>query len=597
MTEAEWGPGAREVSGSGGHPVPRSAPTPPSAPLESPAAPAPSGWATPGDVPGAAVAPAVPPSGTPWRRLRRAVNRDELSTVERLRDGQAALRDRLAGWVVTLTITALAFVIRLVNLGYPNKLVFDETYYPKDAWTLWRFGYETQWPDAKTANDQITAGDVDIYSTSAEFVVHPPVGKWLIGAGEQLFGMNSFGWRFAALVFGTLLVFVTIRLARRLSRSTLVGGIAGVLLTLDGLAFVMSRIGLLDIFQAVFLVGAVSCVVADRDFYRGALADHLDRLGQPDFGGRFGPVVWWRPWRLAAGVLFGLAIGTKWNSLFLLASMGILSVLWDVGARRLAGADHRSWQALLIDGIPAFVKLVVVSAVVYVATWAGWLLNPGGYGRDWGQNHPDHPWTVHLGEMWASFLNYHKDIYEFHTGQYIRDQVHSYDAHPIGWLVMARPIGIDAVNDIQPGVDGCWASGDDTCIRVISGMGTPVLWWMAFLALIVGLIWWIAGRDWRFGVPIVAAASTYLPWFASADRPVFFFYAICIIPFTVTVLAMVFGLILGPADGPGRRRGATIVGVAVALVALNFAFIYPVLTDQLLLKGEWLARMWLRSWI
>ena len=91
--------------------------------------------------------------------------------------------------------------------------------------------------------------------------------------------------------------------------------------------------------------------------------------------------------------------------------------------------------------------------------------------------------------------------------------------------------------------------------------------------------------------------STYLPWFPNADRPVFFFYAICIIPFTVTILAMVFGLILGPADGPNRRRGAMVVGVAVALVALNFAYIYPVLTDQLMLYKDWLARMWLRSWI
>ncbi len=499
--------------------------------------------------------------------------------------------------MVTLAITAIAFAIRIVNLGYPNKLVFDETYYPKDAWTLWKFGYEGTWPESKIADPQIAAGTVDIFSNAAEFVVHPPVGKWLIGIGEQLFGMNSFGWRFSSLVFGTLLVLITIRFARRLSRSTLVGAIAGILLTFDGLAFVMSRIALLDIFQAFFLVAAVSCVVADRDWFRAKLADHLESVGEFDLGGRFGPILWWRPWRVAAGLLFGLAMGTKWNSIFVLAAMGVLSVVWDVGARRLAGADWRAWQALLIDGIPAFIKLVVVSGIVYVASWWGWLSTTGGYDRDWGKNHPDSAWTKFLGEMWASFLKYHQDIYNFHTGDYIAGVIHPYNAHPIGWLVMARPIDIDAVNDIKPGVDGCWATGDDTCIRVISGMGTPVLWWMAFIALFAGLIWWIAGRDWRFGVPIIAAMSTYLPWFTAGTRPVFFFYAICIVPFTVTILAMAFGLILGPANGPNRRRGAIIVGVAIALVVMNFGYIYPVLTDQLLLYKEWLARMWLRSWI
>lgn len=531
----------------------------------------------------------------PLPRLRRSVEQPQLTTIQRLRDGQEHLRDELSSWLITLAITALAFVLRFVNLGYPKNLVFDETYYAKDGWTLWKYGFEKQWPDK--INDKVVAGQTDIYLNQPEFVVHPPLGKWLIGLGEQWFGMNSFGWRFLPLIFGTLLVLITIRMARRLSRSTLVGAIAGLLLTFDGLAFVMSRIALLDIFQAFFLVAAVTAVIADRDYYRGWLADQLEARGIPDFGGRFGPVLWWRPWRLVAGVLFGLAMGCKWNSIFVLASIGVLGVFWDIGARRLAGSDWRAWWATLIDGGLAFAKLVIVGGIVYVLTWWGWLTTSGGWDRDWASKHPDDPLAIHLGSMWGSFVRFHIDIYNFHTGDYIRKQTHPYDAHPIGWLVMARPIGIDAVNGIQPGVDGCTATGEETCLRVISAMGTPVLWWMAFIALLAAFIWWIAGRDWRFGVPIIAAMSTYLMWFPNADRPVFFFYAICIIPFTVTLLAMMLGLILGPANGPHRRRGAIIVGVAVALVALNFAYIYPVLTDQLMLYRDWLSRMWLRSWI
>jgi dolichyl-phosphate-mannose-protein mannosyltransferase len=535
---------------------------------------------------------------SPLARIRSSAHAERLTTIERLRDGQAALSDRWRGWIVAISIAAIAFAIRFVNLGYPNTLMFDETYYAKDAWTLWKFGYEREWPDREIVDPKIAAGDVDLYTNSAAFVAHPPVGKWLIGFGEQIFGMNSFGWRIMPLVFGTLLVLMTVRMARRLSRSTLIGAIAGLLLTLDGLAFVMSRIALLDIFQAFFLVAGVAAVVADRDYFRGKLADTLQARGIPDFGGRFGPLVWWRPWRTVAGVMFGLAIGVKWNSVFVLAAIGLLSVIWDVGARRLAGTDFRSLLALIVDGIPAFIRMVVVAALVYVASWWGWLSTTGGHGRDWGLNHPDHPWVKGLGEMWASFLQYHLEIYNFHNSDYMRNEAtHAYDAHPSGWLLMVRPTGIDAVNSIQPGMDGCTAAVEHTCIRVISAMGTPVLWWMAFIALIVAFVWWIGGRDWRFGVPIIAAMSTYLFWFPNADRPVFFFYAICIIPFTVTLLAMVLGLILGPKNGPNRRRGAIIVGVAIALVAANFAYIYPVLTDQLLLYEQWSARMWLRSWI
>lgn len=365
------------------------------------------------------VRPAWAPTPATRGQWQPPTGRDDLSTVERLRDGR--MTDAATGWFVTLSITLLAFLIRLQNLAYPNKLIFDETYYAKDAWSLLHFGYERNWPD--NANDQIVAGNTNVWQDTAEFVVHPPLGKWLIAAGQWVFGMNSFGWRIMACVFGALLIFATIRLARRLSRSTLIGGIAGLLLTLDGLAFVMSRTALLDIFQAVFLVAAVGCCVADRDWYRHRLADALDRLGRRDFAGEFGPVIWWRPWRFAAGVMFGAALACKWNSVFVLAVFGVLSVLWDVGARRLAGANWRSWLAVLIDGIPAFVRMVVGRRGV-PGDLIPWLLGTGGYDRSWGNDNPDHPWVKAFGEGFASLLWFHKEIYEFHTGDYINKATH-----------------------------------------------------------------------------------------------------------------------------------------------------------------------------
>ena len=40
-----------------------------------------------------------------------------------------------------------------------------------------------------------------------------------------------------------------------------------------------------------------------------------------------------------------------------------------------------------------------------------------------------------------------------------------------------------------------------------------------------------------------------------------------------------------------------VVGVFVAVVIANFAYLYPVLTDELLPYPRWLTRMWFRSWI
>ncbi len=541
-------------------------------------------------------------------------------TVDRLRPRMPA--DRLGGWVFTGLVTVIAFAIRIVHLGRPGHLVFDETYYAKDAYSLITSGYERAWP--KHANHAVAAGHPDVMKHAPEFIVHPPLGKWLIGAGEQLFGMNSFGWRIASVVFGSLAILVVIRLVRRVSRSTLIGCTAGVLLSVDGLEFVMSRIALLDIFLMFFMVAGVACLAADRDWFRSRLADHLEATGQPDLGYSFGPVVWLRPWRLAAGVLFGLAVASKWNAVYAIAAFALLSLAWDIGARKLAGAGRRSAWGLLRDGIPSFVMLVILPAILYVASWVNWFATSGGWDRQWGVQHPGAGTVKFLGAPFASFLKYQSDILGFHTGSYIDSQTHPYNANPGGWLILARTTGIDATNNIKPGTHGCPAGGEQ-CIRVITALGTPVLWWGALAALVIALILWVGGRDWRFGIPIVGVLCNWLPWFGFTARPQFLFYAITIIPFSVMAVALCLGLLIGrrpvpatantvsataeqavrgPGDDsarrPGRRRriaGTTGAGVFVALVIADFGYLYPVFTDQLMHYSSCLSRMWLSGWI
>ena len=113
------------------------------------------------------------------------------------------------------------------------------------------------------------------------------------------------------------------------------------LITFDGLAFTMSRIALLDIFQATFVLAAVAALVADRDWFRLRLADYLRRNNLDSLDGDYGPLVLFRPGRLVAGLMFGAACAVKWNSVYVMAVFGILIVAWDIGARRLAGAGKR----------------------------------------------------------------------------------------------------------------------------------------------------------------------------------------------------------------------------------------------------------------
>jgi dolichyl-phosphate-mannose--protein O-mannosyl transferase len=542
----------------------------------------------------------------------------KLTVVERLREGPP--QDRLVGWLVTFAVVALGFGLRFVGIANPPDIIFDETFYAKDAYSYLVYGYEKEWVSGANEivsygvyyvaqeNDPATVArycpagtygcDWNGMLESAEYIVHPPVGKWCIAFGIWLFGFNSFGWRFGSLVAGTLTILATTRLARRLSRSTLIGGLAGFLVAIEGLSFVMSRTALLDTFQTTFLVFAVAAVVADRDFFRHRLADRIQARGTPDLAGKSGGFVF-RPWLLVAGVMFGLAIATKWNSMYVLAVFGLLTVAWSISARRLAGARRRRWWALTLDGVPAFISMVVICIPIYIASWWGWLTNPGGYYRDWGEHHPDDTVVKLFGEAIGSLWHYTVENYNFHTGEGMAHATHVYSSNPFGWLILARPIGFDAINGILPGLRGCPADGGENCVAVISATSTPLLWWSATIALAAGLVWWIAGADWRFGVTVLGVTSIWVPWlFQIGGRPLYFFYATPMAPFLCIGLALALGVILGPRDA-GRRRfwGAVIAGTLVALYTLNFAFVYPILTDGVLLHSHWVWRMWFPGWI
>jgi len=51
------------------------------------------------------------------------------------------------------------------------------------------------------------------------------------------------------------------------------------------------------------------------------------------------------------------------------------------------------------------------------------------------------------------------------------------------------------------------------------------------------------------------------------------------------------------AATPRRLIGSAVMGAFVVLVVLNFAYIWPILTDEVLPHSAWLSRMWFKSWI
>src|SRR5579862_9703825 len=186
----------------------------------------------------------------------------------RARLGTPMPDDRLWGWLGPGLVTAFGAWLRFDRLQVPRAVVFDETYYAKDAWSILQHGVE--WNYVSNANTLMLQGHtaslfVPCSGTGCgEYVVQPEVGKLLIAVGEAMFGLDSYGWRFFSAVFGSLAILLVCRIARRMTRSTLLGCIAGLLMSLDGLEFVLSRTGILDVFLMFFVLAAFGCILIDQ---------------------------------------------------------------------------------------------------------------------------------------------------------------------------------------------------------------------------------------------------------------------------------------------------------------------------------------------
>nr|WP_265522633.1 phospholipid carrier-dependent glycosyltransferase [Oerskovia sp. JB1-3-2] len=522
-------------------------------------------------------------------------HRDRLLTTllgrRRIALGVSA-HDRLWGWLGPLIVALVAAALRLWNLGRPGTLVFDETYYVKQAYTLLRVGYEADWPDEP--NPAFEAGDVDTYLAEADYVVHPQVGKWMIAAGMRLFGgaENPWSWRIASALVGALAVFLLARIARRMFASTAMGIVAGALLAVDGAAIVHSRTGLLDNFLMFWVLVAFGCLLLDRDQARRRLAERCAAiLDAGGVVGRYGPRLGWRWWRLAAAVALGLACGVKWSGLYFFAVFAVMSVVWDALARRAVGVTRWWEDALLVDAIPAALVMLPTAALTYVAGWFSWFRTPGSYMREWAAENPTLGVTW-LPESLRSLWEYHTRMWSFHTGL---TSEHPYEAHPVGWLVQWRPTSF-YYRSFAEGEGTCEI---ERCSRAITSVGNPVLWWLAAAAVVVALVLLVRLRDWRAGAALSGILAGWAPWFLHSERTIFTFYSIAFTPWVVLTLVYVATVALERTERlpVARGRAQWVIIMMLSVIGTVSVFFYPVWTAIEVPYWFWHLHMWLPSWV
>ena len=432
----------------------------------------------------------------------------------------------------------------------------------------------------------------------AYFDPEPPLSKLFIAAGEWLYGwwratfegargdyadlgFNTYGWRIMSCVIGWLCVPLMYLLARQLWPNRLFAVTAATLTCFDGMFFVQSRIGMIDIFPIFLILLSYTLFLI-----------HLDSRSERD------AIVT----LLLTGIGLGLAIAAKWISLAALVSIVFFLVMRPL--LRRVGLSVGSWRWGLAEGpgLPggargslyapaAVLAFGLIPIAIYLASWIPFFMR--------GQFHD-----------LADLIEYQRQAYVYHA---TLTATHPYGSLPppgyppspwFSWPFLYRPVayyyefqglGTDAVT-AHPLVAG------------IINLGNPIIWWASIPAVLSLPYFVLRHRSFPAAVILVGFMTQYLPW-AHITRVLFLYHMFGGLIFMI--LALAFVLVRMQQAGPIRvdffgdrwiLPTRYLVPGFLALAVLAFLFFYPVWTglpisDNAYLGGFPLGKMWLRTWI
>jgi dolichyl-phosphate-mannose-protein mannosyltransferase len=441
-----------------------------------------------------------------------------------MRSDEAPGASRRSRRVTLVVVLLVAGAFRLIGLGYPAEEYFDEVYHAKTALQYLRGEPPTEW-------------------------VHPPTAKLLIAVGVKLFGYHPWAWRLAPSIAGTLLAGVFLLLARRVLGRERAALLATALLLCDGVYLVQSRVAMTNVFAVLFQL--LSALLVLR-------AGQQRRLGA-------GPMV-------LAGLALGLALSTRWTSLWAWGFLGLVFLVLREQRRRSrpptldAAPPGPLWREALL----LLVTFAVLPAALYLASYVPLMLQwqPQG-ARDW----------LHaVGRV----VQLQREIWSYHAN--LR-ATHTYFSAWWSWPLLYRPTWY------------FWWSGGGS-VRGIVALGNPLIWWASVPVAAWALVSGLRGRDPRRVFAGSGFFLLYLPWGIAPRTLNFSHYLFEAIPYACLAL----GLLLDRA-WDGRQRW--FAWAYVAATVLLFLHFLPLLTALPLPSSWWGYRLptgaglwiWFPSWI
>jgi hypothetical protein len=441
------------------------------------------------------------------------------------------------------------------ELSPPNGQVFDEVYFPLDAYNDIK-GIELCRPSMVEA---VYGGQTPGACPYNYFDPEPPLAKMFIAAGEWGYGWyrahfegakgdyidlgyNTFGWRIAACIVGTLCIPMMYLFARRLWPNRLFAIAAATLVCFDGMFFVQSRIGMIDIFP-IFLIMLAYFLYLVHIQSRTPRASVISLFG--------------------LGIVLGIGIASKWIVLAALAS--ILFLLVARAIRRvvhfqIGSSEHPIWEwgrgegPAIAGGVHwpvylglAVIALVAIPLVIYVASWYPFFAR--------GQFH-----------SLATLIEYQKGSFDYHK---TLTATHPYGSPWWSWPLLSRPV-LYYAEYAGLGVDH-WTG--QPLVAWMADLGNPWIWWTSLPCVLSLPYFIIRHKSFPATVILIGFITQYLPW-SQISRVIFMYHMFGGLVFMILALAFVLAQLAERLPRVGRKLLVAHLAMAVTF----FLYFYPVWT-------------------
>lgn len=417
-------------------------------------------------------------------------------------------------------VLLFCFGIRFYRLEIPDSYYFDEVYFAFTAQEMAK-GNRAAWESSYEAPEDL-----------AYEWTHPPLGKEISALGILIFGNNTFGWRFFQAVFGALGALFIYFLGRELFDSKSAGIIASLLYSFESFVFVLSRITMVDIFIADFLILASLFVVKYARTRRNS-------------------------YLILAGFFCGAGMSVKWSGVYITEFLaGVALFLMYYFEVYTTGARDRDFIASLLKIIPRMaLAFIVVPLLVYLATYIPYFYN---------------------GNTFQDFLTLQGNMYGYHGGV---TQSHPYQSSWWRWPLMLRPVFLH-YGDLGEGMRS-----------YIYLLGNPFIWYTGILFFVLGIIQSVRKETPALLFTVLSVLAYWLPWAFSPRKVVFIYH---FLPSLVFVLLTSTYFLNELWKSPGR--GKILVVLYFFIAGGVFFYFYPVLSALPIKETEIDRYMWLGTW-